>query len=107
MEGQPSIGKNVIGCRVVPKDQLDLALNSKESGYIPSYQDLREGLPPKFSEQDFTAGWRLENFVSDLMLECKEGLVDDTTNFESLRILMNQKRQPMSCALSITFDVQD
>ena len=107
MEDEPSIGENVIGCRVIPKDQLDLALNSKNPGYMPSYQDVRDGLPPKFSGHNFTAGWRLENFVSDLMLECKEGLVDDSPNFESLRILMDQKRLPMSCALSITFDIQD
>ena len=107
MEGQPSIGENVIGCRVIPKDQLDLALSSKKSGYIPSYQDVSEGLPTSFSGQNFTAGWRLEDFVSELMLECKEGLVDDSPNFESLRILMEQKSMPMSCALSITFDIQD
>ncbi len=107
MEKKPSIPENVIGCRVIPKDQLELALSSKISGYTPSYKDIRDGLPSELSGQDFTAGWRLENFVSDLMLECKEGLVDNSPNFESLLILMNQKSLPMSCALSITFDIQD
>ena len=107
MEENPPIPENAIGCRVIPKDQLESALNCKMSGYTPSYKDLRDGLPTELSGQDFTAGWRLENFVSDLMVECKEGLVDDSANFESLLILMNQKSLPMSCALSITFDIQD
>lgn len=103
----PIIGENVIGCRVIPKDQLDLLLSSKNSGYTPSYQDVRDGLPSILLGYNFTGGWRLENFISDLMLECREGLVDNSPNFESLRILMEQKRLPMSCALSITFDIQD
>lgn len=107
MTSTPEFGENIIGCRVLPKEQLDNALQKKASGYVPSYKDIKNGVPSKLSGEEFTSGWRLENFVSDLMLECKEGLVDDSPNFESLSILMNQKSRPMSCALSITFDIQD
>ena len=106
MTSVPNLGENIIGCRVLPKKQLDDALHSKTSGYVPSYKDIKNGVPSKLSGEEFTSGWRLENFVTDLMLECKEGLIDDSPNFESLRILMDQKRRPMSCALSITFDIQ-
>jgi hypothetical protein len=41
------------------------------------------------------------------MLDCKEGFIDDSPNFEHVLRLMNQKARPMSSALSITFDMPD
>lgn len=106
LESTPELGQNAIGCRVVRKDQLDRALESFEQEYSPSYKDLRDRLPRETLGVPSPAGWRLEDFVSDLMLKCKAGLVDDSSTYESLMILMNQKRMPMSCALSITFDIR-
>ena len=107
MECAPAFGSNVVGCRVVRKDHLDSALDSSKSGYSPSYKDVRDKLPSELDGLDFTAGWRLEVFVSELMLTCREGLVDDSPNFETLLALMNQKVRPISSAISITFDIRD
>lgn len=62
-----------VGCRVVPAEVLHRALQSKSAGYSPSYQDLCNvgvvpGLPPPG-----IVGWRLEDFVADYLLRCREG----------------------------------
>jgi hypothetical protein len=98
---------NDIGCRVVQKRQLDQVLTQRPAGYSPTFDDLERELPPEIQGVPSIGGWRLEDFAADLVLKCKAGLVDDSPNFESLVILMNQKQRPMSCALSITFDIQE
>jgi len=62
---------------------------------------------PEIQGVPSVGGWRIEDFAADPMLKCKMGLVDESPNSASLVILMNQKQRPMSCALSITFDVRE
>lgn len=62
-------------------------------------------LEGEFNKKRHTAGWRLEFFIVDLMLHCKEGEIDDSPNFEKMIRLMDLKRMPMSSSLSITFDI--
>lgn len=102
-ESTPEIKSNNIGCRIVKKSDLDRALKQFDDNYCPSYSDLE-----KLVTSDnivSTAGWRMEDFVADLMLQCKEGIIDDSPNFESLSILMDLKSRPISAAVSVTFDV--
>lgn len=103
----PELSANTIGCRIVPRGLLDPILATRSDGYSPTFGDLEDGLSPEIQGVPSIGGWRLEDFAADLVLKCKVGLVDESPNFESLVILMNQKQRPMSCALSITFDVQD
>jgi len=107
LQSAPQLPTNDIGCRVVQKCQLDEVLERMSPGYSPSFGDLKNGIPPEVSGLQCHAGWRLEDFAADLVLKCKAGLVDESSNFESLAILMQQKQRPMSCALSITFDIQE
>ena len=104
LEEQLQFTNNKIGMRVVPKDYLDSALSGYKEGYSPSFKDIRDRLLGEFTREEFSGGWRLEYFVSNLMLDCKQGLIDDSPNFEHLVDLMRQKRRPMSAAISITFD---
>lgn len=107
LQGSVELGENLVGCRVVQKNHLDQVLSEMDDGYSPAYDDLRVKLPQQSLGVPSEAGWRLEGFAADLMLRCKAGLIDDSPNFESLVILMNQKQMPMSSALSITFDMPD
>ncbi|MEO1580211.1 MAG: hypothetical protein AAFR91_00085 [Pseudomonadota bacterium] len=107
MRGEPSFPSNSVGCRVVPKKVLDQALKDKPIGYKPSYADLQNGIPRTLNEIECAAGWRMEGFAADLMLQCKEGFVDDSPNFESVAIIFDQKRLPMSAGIAITFDIPD
>ena len=105
MEEVPKLPENSIGCRVVQKRDLDCALSSFSDGHSPSYVEVREALNSEYLGAPCAAGWSLEEYAADLMLKCKIGLVDDSPSYESLKVLMDQKRMPMSCALSVTFDM--
>lgn len=100
----PSITANKIGCRVIPKPFLDNALKGYERNHVPSYGDIKYLLEGDFSKDGHEAGWRMEYFINDLFTGCKEGLIDDSPNFQTMISLLNQKSAPISSALSITFD---
>jgi hypothetical protein len=104
LETYPILTENEIGCRVVTKDFLDEALQTHIKNHIPSYGDIKYMLPGEFMNNEHTSGWRLEYFVIDLMMGCKEGLIDDSPDFRTLQELLYQKSSPISAALSITVD---
>lgn len=107
LETQPDLTENEIGCRVITKDFLDEALKIHPKNYVPSYGDIKYMLTGDFVNKEHTAGWRLEYFAIDLMMGCKEGLVDDSPNFGTLQELLYQKSSPISAALSITVDLTE
>jgi len=103
----PDIVDNEIGCRVVPKQYLDKALTVQSKNHSPSYGEIKYMLDGNFLEDEHTCGWRLEFFIVDLVMQCKEGLIDDSPNFETLQELLRRKSSPIAAALSITIDLQD
>ena len=106
VEELPEIEDNSVGCRIVPKPELDIALKSFGTDHSPSFGDIKYQLNVMNFDDKHEAGWRLEYFINDLFIGCKEGLIDDSPNFETLMALLRQKSSPISSALSITFDVE-
>lgn len=104
VEELPEIVSNEIGCRVVPKPELDKALKTFDKDHSPSFGDIKYQLNVMEFDKEHDAGWKLEYFINDLFIGCKEGLIDDSPNFETLAALLSQKSSPISSALSITFD---
>lgn len=106
VEKLPEISANEVGCRVVPKPELDNALKLFDNNHSPSFGDIKYQLNVMDFSDEHDAGWRLEYFINDLLIGCKEGLIDDSPNFETMVALLRQKSSPISSALSITFDVE-
>lgn len=104
VEIHPKFGKNEVGCRVIPKEFLDEALTIFPNKHTPSFGDIKYMLSGEFLNKQHDAGWRLEYFIVDLMMACKEGIIDDSPNFETVLHFLNDKRSPMSSSLSITID---
>ena len=104
VEELPEIKNNDIGCRIIPKPELDKALKSFNNDYSPSFGDIKYQLNVMDFNKEHNTGWRLEYFINDLLIGCKEGLIDDSPNFETMVALLRQKSSPISSALSITFD---
>lgn len=107
LEGEIVLPDNNVGCRVMTKDLLDDALSIHKKNHTPSYGDIKYMLPTEFANTHNDAGWRLEYFIVDLLMGCKEGLIDDSPNFETLQNLLYQKSSPISAALSITVDLDE
>lgn len=103
----PIAVQNSVGCRVVPAKFVADGLATKQKGYAPSYLDVGGMFSGEQMELQADAGWRLEDFVCDLFLMCKVGLVDDSKNFETMIALLNQKSSPISAAISVTFDFNE
>lgn len=107
LEEIPQLDENKVGCRVTSKDFLDEALEIHPRNYIPSYGDIKYMLKGQFLSDEHMAGWRFEYFIVDLLMSCKEGLIDDSPNFKTLQELLYQKSNPISAALSITVDLEE
>ena len=97
-------GPSRVGARVVPASSLRTGLTNRAVGYVPSYGDLEFLLPKPFDTQDNTAGWRLEEFITELLITCEEGYIAQREADEGLRAVFNRRAGPIAAAMSITFD---
>lgn len=92
------------GARVVPASCVRLSLESQDPNYSPSYADFEFRLPAPFNEPDNTCGWRLEEFITTLLITCKEGYIAENRPDEGLDRVFNRRGGPISAAISVTFD---
>jgi hypothetical protein len=106
LEQVPSIPENKVGIRITPKRLIDHMMGKKK-GYSPSYADVEKAFANEFALSCDRAGWRIEDFICDHFIKGKEGLVDDSPNFQTMTRLLSQKSSPISSALSITFDYEE
>lgn len=107
VEGLPKIDENKVGARIIPKTLLDGMVRTKGANYSPSYKDVKDKFVRAFRDSESGGGWRMEDFICNSFIGGKEGLVDDSPNFEVMVNIMNQKSSPISSALSITFDFEE
>lgn len=104
LSNEAPLPANSVGCRLMRKDDVDTALRTFQKGYKPTYGDLKYMLPLEYADEH-QAGWRLEYCVVDLMMGCKEGVIDDSPSFELLESFMRQKSRPMNSSIAFTFDI--
>jgi hypothetical protein len=86
-----------VGCRVVAAVTMNAKLQNAS---------LHKTENPSFAQIANANPWRLESFVADLVLGCKEGYLAGTTPFEDegLFRVFNRRSGPISAAISITID---
>lgn len=89
------------GARVISSSSLRQALSSKAAGYKPSFQDL-SGLCGRAANHD--NGWRLEYFVADLVLKCKQGRSFTNINEDQINGLFYRRSGPIAAALAVTIE---
>lgn len=90
-EGEPDLG-----VRVIPSPRVHARL--AESGRSPQLRDLAEldGLPP--------FGWRLEHFVCDELLGCREGDRFESITDARIQQLFNRRSGAIAAAIAITVE---
>ena len=93
-----------VGCRVVPAAQLRTVMVAKPDGSSPAYGELSGSLPSPFDDQAHRAGWRLEHFVVNLLLECETGYIANGPDDGGLNYIFNRRAGPISTALALTLD---
>jgi hypothetical protein len=93
-----------VGCRVVPARQLHNMLAGQAPGYSPAYRDLHGSLGEPFTPAAHPAGWRLEHFVTDLLLECHTGYIAESRVDRGLNYIFNRRSGPIAAAIAVTLD---
>lgn len=96
---------NEIGCRIVPAEDLFKTFKKEKENHSPSYGELKFLLDSPFSEDAHAGGWRLEYFMSDLFINCKQGYIVKDDKDEIMYQLFNARSGPIAAALSVTFDI--
>jgi hypothetical protein len=100
--GQPSTsGECRVGVRVMRAVALRTLLAGKPNGYQPAYGDL---LVAPFAVEPDAAGWRLEHFIVELLLNCQEGHIASGPNDEGLQEVFLRRTGPIAAAIAINID---
>lgn len=91
---------NEFGTRILGAKQVLMLLEQKPENYSPSVRDLTG------ANADVSAfGWRLEEFVADHLLPCKEGYVYTDLHDTEIFRLFNRRAGPIAAA--VAFSIED
>ncbi|MCX7367026.1 MAG: hypothetical protein NTV97_35160 [Alphaproteobacteria bacterium] len=98
---------NVVGCRVIPATSVHTLLHAKAGNWSPTYKDLT--FPTRFDAADVNSihGWRIERFMADEVLNCRQGRLFEDTRDPNLRGLLYERGAPIASAIAITIDFHD
>jgi len=93
-----------VGCRVVPFGVFKQAMQGLASGHHPTFAEVRGRLPPPFDTPERAGGWRLEDFVVDRVLDCRDGYIIKRPDDPVANRVFGSRGGPISAALAITID---
>lgn len=105
LDGRLPEGGNDIGCRVVPAEHVHAVMRTLDEGRSPSVSDIEAGSPFDAFDPTSTLGWRLERFVADEVLKCRQGRMFEDLTDQNLRSLLYERSAPISSAITITIDI--
>ncbi|MEW5688183.1 MAG: hypothetical protein AB1942_24965 [Pseudomonadota bacterium] len=95
---------NRTGCRIIPAREVHTALEALPEGRSPSFKGLVQAQPLDAGDPASIHGWRLERFVADEVLRCRQGRLYDRTMHPSLYDLLYARGAPITAAIAITID---
>ena len=79
-------------------------LDGQPEGHSPAYGELQRGLAAPFTLAQHQAGWRLEHFMVDLLLNCEAGYIASRPSDRGLNYIFNRRTGPISAAIALTID---
>lgn len=103
--GQGAGPPNALGCRVQPATEVHLSLQALPAGQSPSLAALRSTSLVAGQDAFAASGWRLETFVADEVLRCRQGTLFDSGDDANLAALFYGRSAPITAAIAITIDV--
>lgn len=89
------------GCRIIPAQKVRAALAGKPANYSPTLAEFA-GLVNGGAKNMY--GWRLEHFVADLVMKCKEGHLFEGLHQDNIDALFNRRSGPISAAVAVTVE---
>lgn len=99
--------ENEVGCRVLKREEVNDILGDLPVGSSPSFVALQN--PNRKSAFDPFAvhGWRLETFVADEVMRCREGRLFEDAQDEDLASLLYRRSAPITAAIVMTVDIPE
>ena len=102
--GSPSGVANDVGMRVLSATTVHAGLKLLDVGTAPSFDGLTTSqLHP--GDALSAHGWRIEHFMADEVLRCRQGRRFDSVDDERLSDLLYRRTAPIAAAITITIDV--
>jgi hypothetical protein len=95
-----------LGCRVMRAIDVHMVLRSLPIGSTPQFGQIRLSAPAmagSFGDH----GWRLESFIADEVLRCREGRRFDQAEDSDLHALLYLRDYPISSLIHITVDLPE
>jgi hypothetical protein len=95
-----------LGCRVITAQEAHAALRALPIGAAPQFQQMALKTPAMGGTFG-NYGWRLEVFVADEVLRCRQGRVFEAAHDEDLYALLYRRDYPISSLIQITVDLSE
>lgn len=105
LNGARAQALNELGCRVQTMDQVHGHLRTLPAGQSPTFDGLKDITLKAPNDAFASSGWRLERFVADEVLRCRQGALFDVATNPNLRALFYERSAPIQAAITITIDV--
>lgn len=83
-----------LGCRVFRSDDVHGVLGKLQDGRSPTLKQVTIGGKP--------SNWRLESWVAELVLQCKEGIRFDGSMQDKISMLVERRSGPIGAAIAIS-----
>jgi hypothetical protein len=95
---------NEIGCRVVPAEHVHEVIGKLQPGRSPTVDQLASRAAFDAGDPTSTIGWRLERFIADEVLRCRQGRMFEDLTDPNLSALLYRRSAPITAAITITID---
>jgi len=102
LSAPPRLGRMANGgTRVAPAEKVRAVLLSRPAGYSPSFSDLHHVVSVK---PQHASGWRLEHFMADLVMKCRQGRVFHSAQEDDIAGLFYRRTGPIAAAIAVTIE---
>lgn len=98
---ESTLPNNSVGCRVVRVGQMHSLRNQMQT---PTFKAVRALLPPH-NVASFDAGWSLEDFIVQLLLECHEGKAFGASLDDTMELVFYRRSYPISAAFAVNIEI--
>lgn len=105
LAGSASAATNAVGCRILSSEVVHGVLSTLPAGRSPTADSLVVNPPIDPTDAGSSRGWRLERFVADEVLRCRQGRLFEDAADPNLRNLLYARSAPIQSAITITIDL--
>lgn len=104
--GTECFGENHLGCRILTSQEAHAALARLPVGRTPRFIEMvRQASVGNITNRYDNHGWRLEAFVADELLRCRQGRLFERPDDIDLYSLLYERAAPIASLIQISIDL--